>query len=678
MSVDKEIQVFYPCYAAQPNEYTTLRYDLLKTIIYAQVSLDSKGSISKANLYNPGPLVSYAHNQGVKVVLMFQVKNASSADAILANNTIRTTAINNLLNEVEKNNFDGIDIDLENINVKNSISGKPNKQLMTNFVTNLSNIFRKNNHNYRISMDIGSYYPTVDQIFDLSVLQNKANYVMMMGYDWYGSWSSTAGPNSPMRLDSSKGIVDSIHHYEGLMDKNKLLLGVPWFGYEFATVNNVRLAIRSVNGSVVYISYDDYINYVNNYNPIFDLVWQTPWYSRLDNTGQWYEGHYDDLQSLGIKYDFVNTENLSGIGIWAATHGTNRSDLWKLIQDKFVSPPPTTNKEILAYYPCYAAQPNEYTTLPYDLFTTLGYGQVNVNGDGSISPSTNYNPTPVVQYAHSKGVKVILMFRGIEIPADTMLVNSTARTTLVQNLLNQVRTYGFDGINSNIENIGATNSVNGQPNKPYITAFHTELADKFWAQNPDYKVYISVGMYYPASDGGIDAIFDLHALKDKMNYLKMMGYDWSYSTSSNAGPNGPITTDSGMGIHDSLIHYEGEVGKDKLLLGVPWYGYEWPTIDNTRTSATRGTGIYISYKDYINHVDNYGPIWDSVWQTPWYARKDNTGKWLEGDYDNLQSLGIKYDLALSEGIAGIAIWAVTHGTNRTDLWDLIKGKFYKR
>lgn len=335
------------------------------------------------------------------------------------------------------------------------------------------------------------------------------------------------------------------------------------------------------------------------------------------------------------------------------------------------------NKEILAYYPCYHAQPDEYKTLPYDSFTTLGYGQVNVNGNGSITPSINYDPSPIVQYAHSKGIKVILMFRGVETAADTMLVSPTARTELVQNLLNQVTTYGFDGINANIEHIGVTNSVNDQPNKPYITEFHTELADRFWEKNPNYKIYISVGMWYLESDGGVDAIFDLPALKNKMNYLKMMGYDWFFTLSSRAGSQSPIRTDSGMGICDSIRHYEGQIGKDKLLLGVPWYGYEWLTVSNTRLSETIGDRDYISYEDYINVICKYNKKWDNIWKTPWYTRRSE-GKWFQGHYDDLRSLGIKYDLVNSEGIAGVAIWTVTHGTNRPELWQLIKNKFRKK
>lgn len=326
-----EIQAFYR--SSNTDEYTKLRYDLIKTVVYAEVEIDANGSLLPSGDYNPEPLIRYSHDKGVKVVLMFQFKDAKSADMILVDNNVMDLINENLLNEVRAYNFDGIDIDLENINETNSINGESNKQLMTNFISKISDTFRKNNSNYRISMDIGLYFPETDKIFDVAVLQNKVDYIMIMGYDMYGEWSSTAGPNSPINLDSGIAINDSIKHYKLLVDKKKLLLGVPWFGHEFATNSDNRLS--PINGNVNYIFYKDYIKLVNGYNVKWDSVWQTPWYTYQDSMGQWYQGHYDDVESLSIKYDLVNSECLSGIGIWTVNYGIDNPELWSLMAKKF-------------------------------------------------------------------------------------------------------------------------------------------------------------------------------------------------------------------------------------------------------------------------------------------------------------------------------------------------------
>lgn len=329
--VNKEIQAFYQSYDI--DGYKNLRYDLLKTIVYTQVVINKDGSLTRSDNYDPSYIISYSHDRKVKVVLMFQGIDSISKDTILANQRIRAVAINNLLDEVKKYNFDGIDIDLESLNLTNSVNGQSNKKLMTDFVGVLSDKFRRNN-NYRISMDIGNNYNDTEKIFDLSKLQYKVDYIMIMGYDIYGGLAKEAGPNSPIRLDNGQGIYDSIKHYKGFVNRKKLLLGVPWYGWKFATTNGNRLAI--VNNGGKYIPYKNCVDIDYNYTRKWDSVWQTPWYTYKDNmTSQWYQIHCDDVQSLGIKYDLVNAEKIAGIGIWSINYGTNNTEMWQLIQKKF-------------------------------------------------------------------------------------------------------------------------------------------------------------------------------------------------------------------------------------------------------------------------------------------------------------------------------------------------------
>lgn len=496
--VNKEIQVYYPSWSG--DQYTSIRYDLVTTIAYSFVYVKADGSLLKDSTYNPDPLVTYAHARGVKVILSVQDYSRADADGLLANSVSRTTSINNILAEVIAHNFDGIDNDIEKSSVTNPITGTPNKALMTALQTGLYNVFKASNPNYRISIAIGAYYPSVDNIFDLPVLQNYSDYFMIMGYDWYGDWSTTAGPNSPYILDDGTGNYPTIKHDESLMlntYRNKLLFGVPWYGKMFVTVDGTRLSPKVTGTTVTYIDYKDYavaISVPNDPNRKWDTVWQTPWYvysqtglisnsgfelgtlgwttytsggtgqlytypepgrvggssvaieypvistnngaswiqeatgisstktyklsgwlktqnvigsgasigtdwfgstgyigsssimaTRITGTTGWtyFEGnltpptntisaniilqlynssgkvwfddiyfdtltpspiiwrqmHYDDIQSLGSKYDLVNSEGLAGIGVWQVASGTGRSELWQLIQDKFTSAP---------------------------------------------------------------------------------------------------------------------------------------------------------------------------------------------------------------------------------------------------------------------------------------------------------------------------------------------------
>ncbi len=79
----------------------------------------------------------------------------------------------------------------------------------------------------------------------------------------------------------------------------------------------------------------------------------------------------------------------------------------------------------------------------------------------------------------------------------------------------------------------------------------------------------------------------------------------------------------------SSENYGSQMSKSKLILAVPYYGYEWPTVDNVRHAKTTGTANTFKYKDMIDRPNIYGRIWDYIWKTPWYAYQADS-QWNEG------------------------------------------------
>ncbi len=338
----KEVQLYYPRWTSPSDEYKRIRYDLVSAIIYGHVDIKKDGSLSYPDGYSPDTLISYAHSKGAKVILQIFDYSSSDTNAMLSSSTARTNAVNNVFNEVKLHNYDGVDNDLES-------SSATNRDNMTAFQQLLSQVLWKNNPNYRLSIAIDAYYPNADQKFDLNKLQNYVNFIMMMGYDWGGDWLSTgdsAEPNSPHLLAGNctddSGNYCSIKHFENEMNKSKFLFGVPWYGWEYATQDNTRLS--KINGGITEIAYKDFvgsdgISLPSGYIRNFDSVWKTPWYSKQEGS-QWYQGHYDDLQSLGQKYDLTNSEGLGGIGIFSMHSGSGKPELWQLIQEKFTTVEP--------------------------------------------------------------------------------------------------------------------------------------------------------------------------------------------------------------------------------------------------------------------------------------------------------------------------------------------------
>jgi hypothetical protein len=49
------------------------------------------------------------------------------------------------------------------------------------------------------------------------------------------------------------------------------------------------------------------------------------------------QGYYDDVESLGIKYDLINSRGLAGTGMWTLLMDQGRDELWRLLANKFVN-----------------------------------------------------------------------------------------------------------------------------------------------------------------------------------------------------------------------------------------------------------------------------------------------------------------------------------------------------
>ncbi len=318
----------------------------------------------------------------------------------------------------------------------------------------------------------------------------------------------------------------------------------------------------------------------------------------------------------------------------------------------------------MGFYPNWKS-PELYKTLRYDALTTIGYFGVKALVDGSLGKE-DYQPQNLIQMAHSKGVKVVLVLiqEWASSAIDQILASPTVQDTLVENLFKEVTALGFDGVDIDLEGMPTANRVTGAPNRELYTQFITKLSQKFWGANPKYRLSIDL----PAVDW--NETFDIPKLQNLVTYMMIMGYDYHWSSAPTAGAISPLTSPNGISVTDSINKYLTLMSKDKLLLGVPHYGYEWSAVSQAHDAQTNGGGMTIEYKDAIVNAARYGEKWDDVWSSPYYLNGNNQG-W----FDNVRSLGLKYDLVNQKGLAGIGVWALGYDGGKPEVFDLIVGKF---
>jgi len=145
--------------------------------------------------------------------------------------------------------------------------------------------------------------------------------------------------------------------------------------------------------------------------------------------------------------------------------------------------------------------------------------------------------------------------------------------------------------------------------------------------------------------------------------------------------------------------------RGKILMGVPYYGLEFPTVDGLYNSTVRSDCKNLSTGDtntkcpgfiskYRNVVDPIYDTWHNSstikWSTADKVRyyvynytaftsgnyRFPAGKW-QGYYDDARSLKVKYDYVISNQLGGVGIWALGYDNGYTELWGALREKFSK-
>lgn len=302
---------------------------------------------------------------------------------------------------------------------------------------------------------------------------------------------------------------------------------------------------------------------------------------------------------------------------------------------------------VVAYYVDY--DPNSWITLltqghRLSWIITTTFGLVDERGTLQGTPEPG-----VLEVAHNLGAKVhfrVTNFvrgdfrRNI---AHAVLTRPIARTQTLRSILRILDTYDYDGINVDLENVPPQD-------RAALTRFVADLSETV---GPRGKA-LSISVPPKTRDRLVDdwnGAFDLAALSRVSDSVIVMAYDEHWSTSA-PGPVAPLPW------VDAVIQFAvREVGPEKLLLGVPFYGYDWPK---------RGPATGVSMREAVSRATREGVRirWDEHSQVPYYETAFRTVY-----FENARSIERKLSVATRRGLAGVAAWRLGH--ELPEVWDVI-------
>ncbi len=302
----------------------------------------------------------------------------------------------------------------------------------------------------------------------------------------------------------------------------------------------------------------------------------------------------------------------------------------------------------------------------FDLLSHFSYFSYEVNSStGNAVTTHNWATDAAVTTALASGnTKVTLcvsMFSG----HSTFFGSSTSKQTLITNLINLVSSRGAHGVNIDFEGVPSSQSTN-------FANFMVDLSTQMKAAISGAE--ISMALY--AVDWS--NLFDFSIMNAHVDHFIIMGYDYYYKSSSTAGPCAPLyhfgNTYNYTLSKSTSFYLNAGCPIEKLVLGIPYYGYDWRTQNLSVPSTTTSTGVARKYKDIKNNSNGY---FTSAYHS--YDADSYTDIYAYNNGNNRQAFVISEDgyrkrleFVNRAGLAGMGIWALGYDDGYLDLWNAIE------
>lgn len=269
--------------------------------------------------------------------------------------------------------------------------------------------------------------------------------------------------------------------------------------------------------------------------------------------------------------------------------------------------------------------------------------------------------------AHSHGAKVIM---SAPKPEEALTADASIRSAWIAKAVAAVVAGFMDGLVFDWEEPCKV----GAPEQHWYSVLIDETREALQGISSSYQVSTCVAWSPDNIDG---RGYDVVAFANASDLLYVMDYDtrsqvWDACIAAANAPT-PGT------IHGVSRYLDLGIPASKLVLGVPWYGYRYPCVAGTPSTARfcpipfvpfRGVncsdaaGSEIAYDELVLKLSASitGRLWDEGQGAPYFNTVENNVT-VQYWYDDAQSLVPKYKFARSAGLRGVGPFTFTDVTD---------------
>ena len=235
--------------------------------------------------------------------------------------------------------------------------------------------------------------------------------------------------------------------------------------------------------------------------------------------------------------------------------------------------------------------------------------------------------------------------------AEALLGSASRQETLLGQIKEILKEKGYGGLDVDFEYI-----------RPELGAAYAAFVDRLRRELNPLGCSVLVALAPKTSAGQRGLLYEGHdyaALGRAANGVLLMTYEWGYT----AGP--PMAVAPLDKVRQVVDYALTEIPAEKLFLGVPVYGYDWPL--PFREGVTRGESI--SPQEALALARRHGAEirYDETAQAPWFRYTAAGGREHEVWFEDARSSYAKFRLAAEKGLQGVGLWNLMRPAPQTYL-----------
>ena len=413
-------------------------------------------------------------------------------------------------------------------------------------------------------------------------------------------------------------------------------------------------------------------------------------------TSQWWvnPGEYPGENSVWQKGERINIQTLA---IFDFTPYTGQAAIDFQNQQKAKV---AGQRKIYGYFPEWGVYDAHRNFTPdkvdYSTITHLNYGFGIVKNGEVITHDTEQGPglmRDLDKRTEAAGVTNIISVGGwnnsLEGEFETATATDAGVEKLANSIVNYMLTWGFDGVDIDWE-YPDSDAEKGQFTK-LITSLRSKLDDQGIKDDKYYQLSAAV----TASHSKIQYV-DPAKTTPLLDSVNVMTYDFHGAFDPITGHNAPLHAnskddDQKFNAASAMAEYATtwKVPKNKLMMGIPWYGRGWGDVEPTEIvkglpglfapgTATvhgewdddgqfTGTNPWYRLKEMLASGD-YTRYWDAESMVP-YLYNSKTKEFFT--YDDPQSVREKVNYIKQQGFGGAIVWDLSGDTAEHELGNIV-------